>query len=100
MSVTMAPPHKHTHGHDHAHHHGHGHTHGVVDPSVVTTERGIWAIQWSFAGLMVTALAQVVIVVLSGSVALLADSGWGTLWPIRSSVSGSPWPSCGSCSTT
>ena len=66
--------------HDHAHHHrhgdhdGHGHTHGVVDPSIVTTERGIWAIKWSFAGLMVTALAQVVIVVLSGSVALLADT--------------------------
>ena len=66
--------------HDHAHHHrhgdhdGHGHTHGVVDPSIVATERGFWAIKWSFAGLMVTALAQVVIVVLSGSVALLADT--------------------------
>ena len=78
----MTPPHKHAHGHDHAHAHhhghggrdGHGHTHGVVDPSIVATERGFWAIKWSFAVLMVTALAQVVIVVLSGSVALLADT--------------------------
>jgi len=63
--------------HKHHHHHGdggHGHTHGVIDPSITTTERGIWAIKWSFAGLMVTALIQVVIVALSGSVALLADT--------------------------
>jgi len=61
------------------HHHGHGghdhgHTHGVIDPSIATTARGIWAIKWSFAGLMATALLQVVIVWLSGSVALLADT--------------------------
>ncbi len=52
----------------------HRHTHGMIDPSIVTTARGMWAIKWSFAGLMVTALLQVVIVWLSGSVALLADT--------------------------
>ncbi len=53
---------------------GHGHSHGVVDPSIASTTRGLWALKWSFAGLMVTALVQVVVVVLSGSVALLADT--------------------------
>ena len=32
------------------------HTHGMVDPSIVSTERGVWALKWSFVGLMVTAL--------------------------------------------
>src|SRR5438552_9020150 len=63
---------------DHAHqeHHVHDghHTHGVVDPSIVSTDRGLWALKWSFVGLMATALIQVVVVVLSGSVALLADT--------------------------
>ncbi|HXG24868.1 MAG TPA: cation diffusion facilitator family transporter [Chthonomonadales bacterium] len=66
------------HHHDHHHHThapgGHSHTHGVIDPSIATSERGIWAIKWSFAGLMVTAAMQIVVVVLSGSVALLADT--------------------------
>ena len=52
----------------------HGHTHGRVDPSILTTQRGIWAIKWSFVGLFATAVFQVVIVLLSGSVALLADT--------------------------
>lgn len=59
------------------HHDGHGshpHTHGAVDPSIATSERGIWAVKWSFAGLMVTVLLQVVVVFLSGSVALLSDT--------------------------
>ena len=77
--------HRHHDVHDHhsgQHHHGtsavghgsHGHTHGAVDPSIATTSRGIWALQWSFSGLMVTGLLQVIIVWLSGSVALLADT--------------------------
>ncbi|MEW6457142.1 MAG: cation diffusion facilitator family transporter [Acidobacteriota bacterium] len=53
--------------------HKHVHTHGAIDPSVFTTQRGIWAIKWSFFGLLATALFQVIIVLLSGSVALLAD---------------------------
>ncbi|MBM4196359.1 MAG: cation transporter [Gammaproteobacteria bacterium] len=63
----------HGHGHDHDSG-GHGHTHGVVDPSIATTERGIWAIKWSFIGLAITAIIQMIVVWLSGSVALLADT--------------------------
>jgi Co/Zn/Cd efflux system component len=57
------------------HYHGgpHGHTHGLLDPEIVATARGIWAVKRSFVGLMATALLQLGIVVLSGSVALLAD---------------------------
>jgi cation diffusion facilitator family transporter len=65
------------HGHGHGHHDhdgGHGHTHGVIDPGIATTERGIWAIKWSFIGLAITAVLQMVVVWLSGSVALLADT--------------------------
>ena len=54
--------------------HGHPHTHGVIDPSIVSHERGLWAVKWSFVWLMVTALVQAVIVVMSNSVALLADT--------------------------
>ncbi len=62
-------------GHRHDHDHGeHGHTHGAVDPSITASDRGIWAVKWSFVGLMVTALFQVVVVLLSGSVALLSDT--------------------------
>ena len=65
------------HGHGHGHDHGeggHGHTHGVMDPSIATTERGIWAIKWSFIGLAITAVMQMFVVWISGSVALLADT--------------------------
>jgi hypothetical protein len=62
------------HGHD-SHVHGpgdprHGHTHGIVDPSIASTARGLWALKWSFIGLLATALFQAVVVFLSGSVAL------------------------------
>src|SRR5918998_5009865 len=62
--------------HDHQHGHGgeHGHAHGAVDPSIATSERGIWAVKWSFAALFVTALLQAVVVMVSGSVALLSDT--------------------------
>jgi cation diffusion facilitator family transporter len=66
--------HHHGHHHDHREGHGHGHTHGVIDPSIATTARGIWAIKWSFVILAITSLVQLVIVALSGSVALLADT--------------------------
>ena len=52
---------------------GHGHTHGVIDPSLTSSDRGIWAIKWSFVILAITSAFQFVIVLLSGSVALLAD---------------------------
>ncbi|AKB27020.1 Cobalt-zinc-cadmium resistance protein [Methanosarcina siciliae T4/M] len=51
----------------------HTHTHWAVDP-IISTERGIWAVKWSFIGLMVTAVLQILVVYISGSVALLADT--------------------------
>src|SRR6266498_4789859 len=64
---------KQQHGHDHSGG-AHGHTHGPIDPTILTTRRGIWAVKWSFIGLMATTLIQVVIVYYSRSVALLADT--------------------------
>ena len=64
----------HGHGHAHEHRHGHGHAHGVVDPEVASSDRGIWAVKWSFIGLGLTAAIQVVVVALSGSIGLLADA--------------------------
>jgi cation diffusion facilitator family transporter len=55
-------------------HTGHTHLHGVVDPAIVTTTRGMWAIRWSCVALLITASVQLVVVALSGSVALLADT--------------------------
>lgn len=67
--------HGHSHGgHRHGDGEGHGHTHGVMDATIATTTRGIWAIKWSFVMLMATTLMQIVVVYFSGSVALLADT--------------------------
>ncbi len=55
-------------------HHAHKHTHSVTDPILFTTQRGIRAVKWSFLGLLATAIIQVVVVYLSGSVALFADT--------------------------
>jgi cation diffusion facilitator family transporter len=67
---------KHSHAHDpiQSHQHAHDHTHGTVDPALLTTERGIWAVKWSFIGLAATAVFQLIIVFVSGSIALLADT--------------------------
>jgi cation diffusion facilitator family transporter len=61
------------HGHSHDHEQPHDHAHRVVDPSIATTDRGLWAIKWSFVGLAATAALQLCVVSISGSVALLAD---------------------------
>jgi cation diffusion facilitator family transporter len=53
---------------------GHGHTHGAVDSALLASQRGIWAIKWSMVGLGATALAQAVVVAVTGSAALLADT--------------------------
>jgi cation diffusion facilitator family transporter len=45
-----------------------------VDPSILSTSKGLWAVKWSFIGLMITAVLQIIIVFMSGSVALLADT--------------------------
>ena len=66
--------HRDPHDHPHGHSAGHGHTHGIVDPSITTNDRGLWAIKWSFASLAATAVLQLLVVFLSGSVALLADT--------------------------
>src|SRR5215211_3035774 len=68
---TGEPAHQHEHHHEHG---AHGHTHGAVDPSIATSERGIWAVKWSFIGLFITALVQIIVVLLSGSVGLLSDT--------------------------
>jgi cation diffusion facilitator family transporter len=64
----------HSHSHSDPDHGHHDHTHGTIDPELLTTERGIWAVKWSLVILTATALFQVIIVFLSGSIALLADT--------------------------
>jgi cation diffusion facilitator family transporter len=70
----MAEHHHHDHPHGHGHSRGHAHTHGIVDPALATSERGLWAVKWSFIALVATAFLQLIVVFLSGSVALLADT--------------------------
>lgn len=75
------------HGHGHAHDHGDGifgwlrglfgHSHNIaerIDASMESNERGIRALKISLLGLGATAIVQLIIVLLSGSVALLADT--------------------------
>lgn len=74
---------RHAHDHDHAHfherhgprhqHEEHGHSHGLVDRSIVRSRAGVKAVSLSLAVLAATALVQAAILVLTGSVALLAD---------------------------
>ena len=80
-------PHNHDHPHEQGGGHGgfwnevrhlitpHSHTHhaAALDPALAN-ERGIWALKVSLVGLLVTAIFQVFIVAISGSVALLADT--------------------------
>ena len=70
---------KEQHSHDQVHESGHAghhhdHTHGALDPALLSTQRGIWAIKWSLLGLLATAFFQFGIVLISDSVALLADT--------------------------
>ena len=89
----------HGHGHDDRHNHGHGHDHGhdeqtaslwsrlahavtphshdaadSLDTALESSARGIRAVKISLVGLGATAALQFVVVVMSGSVALLADT--------------------------
>ena len=61
------------HSQRHAHGRGHGHSHGLVDRSIVRSRAGVRAVLVSLAVLAVTAVAQALVFVVSGSVALLAD---------------------------
>lgn len=99
MHVPTADPHQHEHDHGYAHDHSHDHRHAhdhvhqgrvlgrlqhtfahshdvheKVDAALETHERGIWALKWSLVGLGLTAIFQLIIVLLSGSTALLADT--------------------------
>jgi cation diffusion facilitator family transporter len=69
-----------THAHDYAgphdhggHAHDHGHSHGLVHDSIKRSRAGLRAVGWSLAVLGLTALGQVLVYVVTGSVALLAD---------------------------
>ncbi|HZL02503.1 MAG TPA: cation diffusion facilitator family transporter [Cellulomonas sp.] len=88
------PHHAHDHGHSHSHDDGHDHDHptgvrGVlhglftphshdaadsIDDALEGSARGIRAVKVSLIGLGSTAIAQLAIVAVSGSVALLADT--------------------------
>ena len=57
----------------HLHDHGHGHSHGLVDRSIIRSHQGVRAVASSLAILGVTALVQLAIFALTGSVALFAD---------------------------
>jgi cation diffusion facilitator family transporter len=63
------------HSHDRGHSHGsdHGHSHGLVDASIKRSREGIRAVLISLLVLGATAAAQIVVFILSGSIALLAD---------------------------
>nr|WSY56616.1 cation diffusion facilitator family transporter [Streptomyces sp. NBC_00886] len=91
-----AHEHEHTHGHDHPHHHHHSprhhsprgvrrrlthlltpHSHETadkLDSALESSARGMRALWVSLAVLGATALVQAVVVVMSGSVALLGDT--------------------------
>jgi cation diffusion facilitator family transporter len=77
MSVTgtraASPERQVQHDHDHDHDHDHGHSHGLVDPSIKRSRAGVRAVLISLGVLGFAAVAQAVIFLLSGSVALLAD---------------------------
>lgn len=62
--------HAHAHG---AHGHGRGHSHGLVHDSIKRSNEGLRAVGLALFVLGLTAAAQALVFVASGSVALLAD---------------------------
>jgi Co/Zn/Cd efflux system component len=76
-SAPIPASHEPSQGHTHADgehaHDGHGHSHGLVDRSILRSRAGLKAVALSLVVLGLTAAAQAVIFVLTGSVALLAD---------------------------
>jgi cation diffusion facilitator family transporter len=56
-----------------AHAHTHGHSHGLVDPSIKRSRAGLRAVGLALLVLGLTAVAQALIFLATGSVALLAD---------------------------
>jgi cation diffusion facilitator family transporter len=73
-SPRTGPAHDHQdYHHDDEHDDEHGHSHGLVDPSIVRSRAGVTAVSLSLAVLLATSLVQLVVYLLSGSVALLTD---------------------------
>jgi len=84
----QAHEHQHHDDHTHAHDHPHGlkgvlleifkpHSHDsadAIDTALESSRRGIRAVEISFAALLVTSLLQFGVILVSGSVALLADT--------------------------
>jgi cation diffusion facilitator family transporter len=72
--VRRSAPIRETRGHEH-HSHGDvdGHSHGLVHDSIKRSREGIRAVSLSLAVLGLTAVAQTVVFIASGSIALLAD---------------------------
>jgi cation diffusion facilitator family transporter len=65
------------HGHGHRHSRWRPHSHDSadrLDHALETSRRGVRTLVWSFAALFVTALAQLGLVLVTGSVALLGDT--------------------------
>ncbi|HEX4837114.1 MAG TPA: cation transporter [Solirubrobacteraceae bacterium] len=60
-------------GHDHTHGTEHEHSHGFVHDSIKRSRQGIRAVSLSLAVLGLTAIAQTLVFIASGSIALLAD---------------------------
>lgn len=62
------------HAHDHHDHEGHGHSHGpFIDTSITRSRAGVRAVSVSLAILLLTAIIQAFVYVVTGSVALLVD---------------------------
>ena len=60
--------------HDHDHEDGaHGHSHGLIDRSILRSREGVKTVAVALAVLGLAAAAQLLVFVVSGSVALLAD---------------------------
>jgi cation diffusion facilitator family transporter len=86
-TIEVMMEHKHDHDHEHEHYknpiiewfqhtftpHDHGYQTAALD-SALATNRGIRAVKISLVALLLTAAFQTVIVIISGSVALLADT--------------------------
>jgi Co/Zn/Cd efflux system component len=75
IAVSQARQHDHSHpsGHEQPHVGGHGHSHGLIDDSIKRSHDGIRAVTMSLAVLGLTAIAQTIVFIASGSIALLAD---------------------------
>jgi len=73
VSHTRSHDHPHPPGSDHTTGGVHGHSHGLIDDSIKRSREGIRAVSLSLAVLGLTAIAQTVVFIASGSIALLAD---------------------------